>query len=82
MTTGQYSSLHPAGSAVLLCPVHLDVRLGDLLVVPGVHLLSDTLFTPHNYHTGAYSNLNAEYNQILKMSQIFITFNVKGGTEL
>ena len=32
----------PAGSAVL-CPVCLDVGLGDFLVVPGVHQLSDTL---------------------------------------
>ena len=32
----------PAGSAVL-CLVRLDVGLGDFMVVPGVHLLSDTL---------------------------------------
>ena len=45
----------PARSAVLLCPAHLDVGLGNFLAVPGVHLLSDTLFTPHTYHAGADS---------------------------
>ena len=44
-----------AGSAVLLCPVHLDVCLWDFLVVPAVHLLTDTLFTPHTFHVGADS---------------------------
>ena len=46
----------PAGSAVW-CPVRLDVRLGDFLVVPGVHLLSDTLLTcmPHTYNAGGDS---------------------------
>ena len=38
-----------AGSAVL-CPVRLDVGLGDFMVVPGVHLLSDTLLMLHTYH--------------------------------
>ena len=31
----------PAGSTVS-CPIRLDVGLGDFMVVPGVHLLSDT----------------------------------------
>ena len=44
----------PAGSAVL-CPVRLDVGLGDFLVVPGVHLLSDTLLMPHTYHASGDS---------------------------
>ena len=39
----------PAGSAVL-CPLRLDVGLGDFMVVPRVHLLSDTLLMPHTYH--------------------------------
>ena len=44
----------PAGSAVL-CPVRLDVGLGDFMVVPGVHLLSDTLLMPHTYHASGNS---------------------------
>ena len=46
----------PAGSAVW-CPVRLDVGLGDLLIVPEVHLLSDTLLTcmPHTYNAGGDS---------------------------
>ena len=40
-----------AGSAVL-CPVRLYVGLGYFLVVPGVHLLSDTLLMPHTYNVG------------------------------
>ena len=43
----------PAGSAVL-CPVRLDVGLGDFIVVPGVHLLSDTLLMPHTYHASGW----------------------------
>ena len=39
----------PAGSAVM-CPVRLDVGLGDFIVVPGVHLLSDTLLTLYASH--------------------------------
>ena len=37
----------PAGSAVM-CPVR--VGLGDCIVVPGVHLLSDTLLTLYASH--------------------------------
>ena len=44
----------PAGSAVL-CPVRLDVGLGDFMVVPEVHLLSDTLLMPHTYHASGDS---------------------------
>ena len=44
----------PAGSAVL-CPLRLDVGLGDCMVVPGVHLLSDTLLIPHTYHASGDS---------------------------
>ena len=44
----------PAGSAVL-CPVRLDVGLRDLMVVPGVHLLSDTFLMPHTYHASGNS---------------------------
>ena len=44
----------PAGSAVL-CLVRLDVGLGDFMVVPGVHLLSDTLLMPHTYHASGDS---------------------------
>ena len=44
----------PAGSAVL-CPVCLDVGLGDFMVVPGVHLLSDTLLMLHTYHASGDS---------------------------
>ena len=44
----------PAGSAVL-CPLRLDVRLGDFMVVPRVHLLSDTLLMPHIYHASGDS---------------------------
>ena len=36
----------PTESAVL-CPLRLDVRLEDFMVVPEVHLLSDTLLMPH-----------------------------------
>ena len=36
------------GSAVL-CPDRLDVGLGDFFVVPGVHLLSETLLMHHSY---------------------------------
>ena len=45
-----------AGSAVW-CPVRLDVGLGDLLIVPGVHLLSDTLLTcmTRTYNAGGDS---------------------------
>ena len=39
----------PAGS-VVLCPARLDVGLGDFMVVPLVHLLSDTLLMPHICH--------------------------------
>ena len=39
----------PAGSAVW-CSIRLDVELGNFLVVPGVHLLSNTLLMPHIYH--------------------------------
>ena len=44
----------PAGSAVL-CLVRLDVGLRDFMVVPGVHLLSDTLIMPHTYHASGDS---------------------------
>ena len=44
----------PAGSAVL-CPVRLDVGLRDFMVVPGVHLLSDTFLMPHTYHASGNS---------------------------
>ena len=44
----------PAGSAVL-CPVRLNVGLGEFMVVPGVHLLSDTLLMPHTYHASGDS---------------------------
>ena len=44
----------PAGSAVL-CPVGLDAGLGDFIVVPWVHLLSDTLLMPHTYHASGDS---------------------------
>ena len=44
----------PAGSAVL-CPVRLDIGLGDFIVVPGVHLLSDTLLMPYTYHASGDS---------------------------
>ena len=39
----------PAGS-VVLCPARLDVGLGDFMVVPWVHLLSDTLLMHHICH--------------------------------
>ena len=41
----------PAGSAVL-CPVRLDVGLGDFMVVPKIHPLS---LMPHTYHTSGDS---------------------------
>ena len=44
----------PAGSAVL-CAVCLDVGLGDFMVVPEVHLLSDTFLMPYTYHTSGDS---------------------------
>ena len=53
----------PAGSAVL-CPVRLDVGLGDFLIVLGVHLLSDTLLTcmPHTYNAGGDSTTDCLIN--------------------
>ena len=44
----------PSGSAVL-CPVRLDVGLGDFSVVPGVHLPSDILLMHHTYHASGDS---------------------------
>ena len=34
----------------VFCPVRLGVGLGDFLVEPRVHLLSDTILMPNTYH--------------------------------
>jgi hypothetical protein len=44
----------PAGS-VVLCPAHLDRKLGDYMVEPSIEQVSDLLLMPHTYHASGSS---------------------------
>ena len=64
-----------AGSAVL-CPVRLYVGMEYFLVVPGDHVLSDTLLMPHTFNAGGESTavclINAPDKDVVLAAEIAV----------